>query len=68
MKNSAVKALVRTQFNIPENVDIRVECISCINGTYNFEVEWWDENQVRYQCNMNLPHIEFHVDTRFACA
>lgn len=65
MKHAAVEKLVRTQFNIPTDSEVVVKCLACINDTYEFEVEWWDSNLVRYQSNFSLPHIEFQVDDRF---
>lgn len=66
MKHKAVENLVRTQFNIPENQKVSVTFLARVDDLYEYEVEWWDENQNRYQSNMKLPHIEYQVDTRFA--
>lgn len=60
MKNSAVRALVREQFNIPQEMFISINCLAIVGNMYEFEVEWWDNNDetIRYQSNFKLPHIE----------
>jgi len=58
MKNAAVKAMVRVQFNIPDDADVSVKCLMCDSSGYHFEVEWYDKNDVRYQSNFTLPRIE----------
>lgn len=67
MRNKAVELMVRCQFNIPENVEVSVRCLGCTNSQYDYEVEWWDNKDIRYQSNFTLPHIEYEEDTRFAC-
>ena len=59
--------MVRCQFNIPESTEVSVRCLGRINDLYEYEIEWWDDKDVRYQSNFKLPHIEYAEDTQFAC-
>lgn len=64
MKNSAVRAMVREQFNIPSEMAINVKCLAIVGNVYEFEVEWWDSNDetIRYHSNFKLPQIEFQSE------
>lgn len=66
MRNKAIELMVRCQFNIPQETKVSVTCLACVNSFYDYEVEWWDGNDVRYQSNFTLPHIEYAEDTQFA--
>jgi len=61
MKHKAVENLIRTQFNIPENIIVKVNFLYMANSLYTFEVEWYD-NGCRNQCNLSLPHISFQSE------
>lgn len=67
MRNKAVELMVRCQFSIPDETEVSVTCLACVNNQYEYEVEWWDSKDVRYQSNFKLPHIEYAEDTQFAC-
>ena len=58
MKHSSVRALIRTQFNIDPCIDIDVKFLSLIDDIYHFEVEWWERDTIRKQCNLQLPQIK----------
>ena len=58
MKHKAVEALVRQQFNIPEDTDVTVTFLALDGRLYDFEIEWWSGESLRYQCNCKLPHLE----------
>lgn len=66
MRNKAVELMVRCQFSIPDTTEVTVKCLGSTNSNYDFEVEWWDDTNVRYQSNFTLPHIEYVEDTQFA--
>ena len=67
MKHKAVEALVRIQFNIPEEEPVKVEFLAFYNNKYYFEVSWYsDEGDFYHQCNLTLPHISF-LTKDFAC-
>jgi len=62
MKNKTVEAMLRTQFNIPEDVGVFVNCVASEekDGTtfYEFECEWFDYDNTFYSVNARLPHLE----------
>lgn len=59
MKNKTVENMVITQFNIPEETEVRGECLSSNGNSYDFEAEWFtDHGDFRHQSNFTLPHIE----------
>ena len=57
MKHKSVEVLVRSQFNIPDDDDVKVTFIMLFNNMYTFEVEWFNSD-VCYQSHFELPHIE----------
>jgi len=60
MKNKAVESLIRIQFNIPEDIDVKVRCLghTTIDSrtSYDFEIEWWKED-VRNVIAVMMPHL-----------
>lgn len=59
MKHTAVESLVRNQFNIPDTVEVKVKFLDSYNDSYEYEVEWWGDGDLRNQCNLRLPHITY---------
>lgn len=57
MKHKAVEAMVRVQFNIPDDIEVLVTFLALYNEHYEFEIEWWSGESVRHQCNCRLPHL-----------
>ena len=57
MKNKAVEAMARIQFNIPDDTDVSVTFIFFNDEHYEFEIEWWSEESVRHQCNCRRPQL-----------
>jgi len=68
MKNKAVEAMVRVQFNIPEDTQVTVKCMARVDNMFEFEVEWMDDDNILYQCPVKLPLISYTEDTSFACS
>jgi hypothetical protein len=58
MKHKTVENMVRTQFNIDDDIDVRVEFLFYADGFYEFEVEWFNVG-IRYQSNFKLPQISY---------
>lgn len=60
MKNSTVEAMVRKQFDVSEDVPVKVEFLHFIEkdraGFCTFRITWWDAN-VEYVCNCELPFL-----------
>lgn len=56
MKNKAIEAMIRAQFNVPEDVDVTVEFLAMVQGNYEFEV-FWMVDSVHHQCNCVLPQL-----------
>ena len=56
MKNSAVEALVRAQFNIDKSTYIHIEFIAYVDSVYEFFIEWYDVD-IRYYSTVHLPRI-----------
>jgi hypothetical protein len=56
MKNKAVEAMIRTQFNIPQTDPVTVTFHYFQGGNYHFEVEWvWDG--CMNKCVVDLPQL-----------
>lgn len=62
MKNSTVEQMIRTQFNIPSDVNVNVECLASTNDcnkiTYDFKVSWYI-NYKYYIVETTLPHLSY---------
>lgn len=68
MKHKAVEALVRIQFNIPEDEPVTVNHVMYDGSEYHFEVSWYsDEGDFYHQCNLKLPHISFQTKDFSRC-
>lgn len=62
MKNKAIEAMMRHQYQIPESVEVEVEFLWAVSSTFTFKVSWWieDSQYVREvevtQSNLKLRH------------
>lgn len=57
MKNKAVEAMVRVQFNIPnDNKTVSVVFLASDGGMYEFDVSWI-ATDVSFQFKIKLPYI-----------
>ena len=60
MKNKAVEAMLRVQFNIPKTVNVRVDCLATVDHVYEFEACWYIDDTM-HECEFKIPHIDLTV-------
>lgn len=46
MKNDAVVELIKTQFRLPNDVEVNVEYEGYIGGEHEFKVSWWSTHKL----------------------
>ena len=64
MKNRAVELLIRTQHNIPDDIDVKVECQLSVDSRYFFSVGWWIDDTFN---NIDLEVQSSDVSTTTLC-
>ncbi len=58
MKNKTVEAMVRTQFNLPDdNTTVTVVFLVSEGGFYEFDVCWFVD-EISFQLKVKLPFLE----------
>lgn len=58
MKNKAVEAMVRVQFNIPDDVEVEVEFLYYENKKHSFCVQWVDKNDEPCIYYISMPSFK----------